>query len=364
MTVAVAAWPVLASKPLDQPGGKPMRAVSPLREKTPTYVDIIGPPAPSDSTLAWTSSVALRRLRPTTQLPEVKRRARSGTATHASSGRPRRRTAKKATGPTTTTYTARKPTSHPISGVRRPASAASEWASDMSPPNWADVAPRPDGSTSPDHRPAATAPSVTTTSPRPAGARPRAPGCHASGSPGTVWPLAASTSSRPPSSIHRSTPARAAGERRPISSTSAMSVDRGPRLAGACSRSAGARAAKRALPASTARGDRPGTGRPRRAPGRMPTSSVSAAARMVASPDATSWSPWRRRATTSGFGSKPDWAVSRNSFWPPPGTSTAIATGTPFSALPMPTSSVPRTSRSADTRTRTGTSSPGTNDVA
>jgi hypothetical protein len=86
-----------------QPAGKPMRAVSPDRENTPTWVVATAPPAPLVSTLACTSWVAVRRLRPTAQLPDVKRMATTGMATHASSGRPRRRAAKKTTGPTTKT---------------------------------------------------------------------------------------------------------------------------------------------------------------------------------------------------------------------------------------------------------------------
>ena len=89
---------------------------------------------------------------------------------------------------------------------------------------------------------------------------------------------------------------------------------------------------------------------------------MSALALMVAWPAATNRSPWRRRATTAGLTFSPAPAMSRNSFCPPPGTSTAMATGVALSRSPIPTSSVARTNLSAEIRTRTGTCWPGTND--
>ena len=88
----------------------------------------------------------------------------------------------------------------PAARPRRPASGPTKPS-----PKRADGSPataQPVGSTRPDHRPAAMAPPVRRTSPRPAGDRPSCPGCQAAGRPSTVWPGSASTSRWPPCSTH------------------------------------------------------------------------------------------------------------------------------------------------------------------
>ena len=291
--------------------------------------------------------------------------ATRGTATQASSGWPRRRTTRNTIGPATSTYRTRKATSQPRRGTRSPASLASDWPTKPLPKRAAGspVTAHPVGSTSPGHCPAAMAPAVSLISPRPAGDRPSWPGCHGAGKPSTVWPRSASTSRWPPCSTHARRAVRVAAGSRTSSSAAAAMVLTGPRLAGAWASSAGPRAAKRAVPASTASGAAPGTDRPPRAPGRRPTSSWPVELCRTASPVAMSVDPSRRRACTPTAPSKRNDSqagrTTKNSLLLPPGTSTGSPTGGPSAVL---TSSRPRTRRSAVTCTRTAMGRPGTYD--
>ena len=222
---------------------------------------------------------------------------------------------------------------------------------------------QPVGSTSPGHWPAAMAPPVSRTSPRPAGRPPVArPAARPRGSPSTVWPRIG-VDQQVAALLHprqQGGPGggRQAGQLVGGGADGAHRPQAGRGL-GQLGRADGGEAGGAGVDGE---GSRPGHAPPAEGARQQPHQLLAgralqdAARRRRCRSTRPGAGPGRRRPRRSGTTADAG-TTTRNSLVLPPGISTGMPTGV---ASPATTSSRPRRSRSAVTCTRTATGRPGT----